>query len=244
MRQTWTMPKDETPEIVEAADLFSLPLDQFTAARDGLVRRLRADGDEEEAKRVGKLRKPSVAAWALNQAARRHAKTVDQLLASHQQLRSAGSRESLEKASHLRRATVTELTELAMAELGGGSAQTRDRINRTLLAVATDPQGETDLEAGILVRELEPSGIGWGDTELPSPPAPDPGQEAALAAEKARDLARKLDAEAVAADEQLEAAKQTVTEARSRAKSARAAAVKAAKAAEAAEESARDFSPN
>ncbi|MGH8951771.1 MAG: hypothetical protein ACRDX9_10125 [Acidimicrobiia bacterium] len=236
------MPKDETPDIVEAAGLFSLPLDQFTAARDGLVRDLRSDGDEEEAKRVGKLRKPSVAAWALNQAARHHPEIVDQLLDSHQRLRSAGSRESLEEASKLRRKTVTDLTESAMAELGGGSLQTRDRINRTLLAVATDPQGEADLKAGILVRELEPSGIGWGDTELPPPPAPDPGQEAALAAEKARELARKLEAEAVAADEQLESAKQALTEARSRAKSARAAADKAAKEAEeaeAAEEAAR-----
>ena len=232
MRQTWTMPKDETPNIVEAADLFSLPLDRFTAARDGLVRRLRADGDEEEASRVGKLRKPSVAAWALNQVAHHHPKTVDQLLDSHQRLRSAGTRESLEEASQLRRKTVTDLTESAMAELGGGSLQTRDRINRTLLAVATDPQGEADLKAGTLVRELEPSGIGWGDTDLPPPPAPDPGQEAALAAEKARDLARKLDAEALAADEHLEAAKQALAEARSRAKSARAAADKAAKAAE------------
>lgn len=236
------MPKDQTPDIAAAADLFSLPLDQFTAARDGLVRRLRADGDEEEAKRVGKLRKPSVVAWALNQAAHHHPKTVDQLLDSHRRLRSAGSRESLEEASQLRRKTMTELTESAMAELGGGSVQTRDRINRTLLAVATDPRGEADLKAGTLVRELEPSGIGWGDTELPPPPTPDPGQEAALAAEKARDLARKLEAEAVAADEQLETAKQAVTEARSRAKTARAAADKAAKEAQAAEETARGFS--
>jgi len=233
------MPKDEIPEIVEAADLFSLPLDQFTAARDGLVRRLRADGDEMEAKRVGKLRKPSVVAWALNQVARHHPKTVDRLLDSHQGLRSAGSRESLEEASQLRRKTVTELTESAMAELGGGSIQSKDRINRTLLAVATDSQGEADLKAGTLVRELEPSGIGWGDTELPPPPALDPSQEAALAAEKARDLARKLEAEAVAADEQLETVKKALTEARSRAKSARAAADKAAKAAQAAEETAR-----
>jgi len=242
MRQTWAVPKDKTPDIAQAADLYSLPLDEFTAARDGLAQRFRSDGEAETAAIVAKLRKPSVAAWALNQVARHHPKTVDRLLDSHQALRSAGSRESLEEASQLRRKAVTELTEAAMAELGGGSIQTKDRINRTLLAVATDAQGEADLKAGTLVRELEPSGVGWGDTELPAPPPRDPAQEAALAAEEARDLARKLEAAAATADEQLETAKQALTEARSRAKTARTAANRAAKEADSAEDTARGLS--
>ena len=168
------MPGDESPS--EATDLYILPLDEFTAARDALGQRLQAEGDADEAKRVAKLRKPSVAAWALNRAARSNPELASRLVDSHKMLRQAGSRQAVEEASVTRRQAVAALTDAAMAELDKGSLQTRDRINRTLLAVATDAQGESDLVAGTLVRELEPSGGGWGEMELPPVPEPDPGR--------------------------------------------------------------------
>ena len=169
------MPGDESP--AEAADLYILPLDQFTAARDALAERLKAEGDADEAKRVAKLRKPSVAAWALNRAARSHPELVSRLVDSHKMLRQAGSRQAVEKASATRRQAVAALTDAAMSELDNGSLQTRDRVNRTLLAVATDAEGEADLITGTLVRELEPSGGGWGEMELPPVPEPDPAEQ-------------------------------------------------------------------
>lgn len=234
-----------TPDVSEVSDLYTLPLDQFTAARDRLVERLVAEGEVEEAKRVGKLRKPSVAARALNLTSRHNPEMVSGLMESHRMLREAGSRQAVEEASQMRRSAVAALTEAAMTELGadgrGGSLQTRDRINRTLLAVATDAQGEADLAAGTLVRELEPSGSGWGEMELPPPPTPDPSQQAARAAEQAQDRAEKLAMEAVEAEAQLEAAKQALIEARSRAKKVRAAADRAAAEAFEAEGAARDL---
>jgi hypothetical protein len=220
------MPEDHGPG--EVADLYTLPLDQFTAARDELAQRLKSEGDAEEAKRVGKLRKPSVAAWALNRAAKVHPEAVSRLLDSHRRLRQAASRQEVEEASETRRRAVAALTDAAMTELDKGSLQTRDRINRTLLAVATDARGETDLVAGALVRELEPSGGGWGEMELPPVPEPDRAEQAALVAERAREQARKLEAEADDAESQVEAAKETLAEARRRAKQARSAADKAA----------------
>ena len=220
------MPKDDIHRSV--SDLYILPLDEFTAARDELVQRLKSEGDDEEAKRVGKLRKPSVAAWALNRAARNNPEAVSSLLESHRKLRRAGSRQAVEEASEIRRQAVAALTDAAVNELGKGSLQTRDRINRTLLAVATDSQGEADLAAGTLVRELEPSGGGWGEMELPPVPEPDPGEQAARAAEESRERARKLEAEADEAESQVEAAKEMLAEARRRAKQARSAADKAA----------------
>jgi hypothetical protein len=217
------------------SDLYTLPLDQFTAARDELAQRLKTEGDAEGAKRVGKLRKPSVAAWALNRASANNAEAVSRLLDSHKLLRKAGSRQALEEASETRRQAVAALTDSAMSELDKGSLQTRDRISRTLLAVATDTQGEADLAAGTLVRELEPSGGGWGEMELPPVPEPDPAEQAALAAETAREQARKLEAEADDAESQVEAAKETLAEARRRAKQARSAADKAAEEARQAE---------
>lgn len=237
------MPTDETPEVVEAADLYSVPLSHFTAARDRLAERLRSEGEAEEAGRVGKLRKPSLAAWALNRTSRHHPDQIQELLDSHRRLREAGSRAAMEEASQMRRRAVTSLTEAAMAELvadgHAGSAQTRDRIGRTLLAVATDPQGEADLSAGRLVRELEPSGGGWGEVGLPPPPPVDPGQEAVRAAEQAQARVEKLEREAAEAELQAETLKQALAEARRRVKQTRAAADKAAEEARQAAKTAR-----
>ena len=220
------MPGDDS--LAEVADLYVLPLDQFTAARDELAQRMRSEGNAEEAKTVAKLRKPSVAAWALNRVARSNPELVGSLVDSHKMLRQAGSRQAVEEASVTRRQAVAALADAAMTELDRGSLQTRDRVNRTLLAVATDAEGEADLAAGTLVRELEPSGGGWGEMELPPVPEPDPAKEDARVADEARERARAREIEAADAESQVEAAKQALAEARRRAKQARSAADKAA----------------
>jgi hypothetical protein len=220
---------DETSlEVLKSADLFALPLDQFTAARDSLSRRLKAEGDEEGARQVSAMRKPSVAAWALNRVARDDPEAVAGLLDSHRKLREAGSRQEVEEASRQRRELVARLTDEAMSGLGSSSLQTRDRINRTLLAVATDQEGEANLEAGTLVRELEPTGVGWGEIDLPPPPPPDPAEEARRLVEEAKLRATKLESEAEAAEEEVERVKETLAQAKDRAKKARTAARKAA----------------
>jgi hypothetical protein len=225
-------------EVKQPAGLYALPLDRFTAARDALARRLKTEGDEEAARQVAAMRKPSVAAWALNRVAREDPKAVARLLESHRQLREAGSREDLEEASRLRREMVASLTDQAMANLDSSSQQTRDRINRTLLAVATDPEGEVDLEAGTLVKELEPTGVGWGEIELPPPPPPDTAKEARRLVDVARNTALDLEEKAEAADQEVERAKEALAQARDRAKKARAAANKAADELRSAEETA------
>ena len=52
-------------------ELFDLPPTEFIAARDALAKQLKADGDAGAAAEVKALRRPSVAAWAVNQVARR-----------------------------------------------------------------------------------------------------------------------------------------------------------------------------
>lgn len=223
------MTSDET---TKAADLFGLPLTDFIASRDQLAETLRSEGNTEEAKTVARLRKPSVAAWALNQAVRHHPDALAELLASHTLLRQASSRETIEKASAQRNRAVARLTELAMAELeseaGRGSGQTRDRITRTLLAVATDSAGESDLTTGTLVREIDPSGSGWGDMAIPVVSQTPRSRSEEKAVVRARALAERLEAEAAAAEQRVEAAKEALDQARRRAKQARAAAGKAA----------------
>jgi hypothetical protein len=114
------------------------------------------------------------------------------------------------------------------SEAGRGSGQTRDRITRTLLAVATDSAGESDLTTGTLVREIDPSGSGWGDMAIPVVSQTSRGRSEVKAVVRARALAERLEAEAAAAEQRVEAAKEALDQARRRAKQARAAAGKAA----------------
>src|SRR4051794_41906203 len=55
----------------EADDLYGRPLGEFTAARDALAKRLRGEKRREDADFVKGLRRPSVAAGAINLAVRR-----------------------------------------------------------------------------------------------------------------------------------------------------------------------------
>src|SRR4051794_35497767 len=61
------------PTMVDEADeLYGLPDAEFTAARDALAKRLRAEKRREDADAVKALRRPSVAAAAINRGGREH----------------------------------------------------------------------------------------------------------------------------------------------------------------------------
>ena len=65
-RPRWSTPDDRrTQQLLEIADeLYALPLEEFTPARDARAKELK--GDKELAAAVKKLKKPSVAAWVVN----------------------------------------------------------------------------------------------------------------------------------------------------------------------------------
>ncbi|WP_438017029.1 hypothetical protein WMF18_40580 [Sorangium sp. So ce315] len=73
----------------EVDDLYSKPLGDFTRARDALAKRLRQAGDKAAAERVKALRRPTAAAWALNQLARRYPQRMEALLDAGERLREA-----------------------------------------------------------------------------------------------------------------------------------------------------------
>jgi hypothetical protein len=156
----------------EAADrLYSLPLDEFTAARDEIARELQREGDGDEAAAVKKLRKPSVAAWALNQVRRADTRRSDALIEAGGRLRQAhegllggGGRDELQKAVADERRLVAELASLAERELAAAgraaSVAVRDKLRATLHAVALDAEAREEFAAGRLVRDHEASGLG------------------------------------------------------------------------------------
>ena len=82
-------------------DLFALPLDQFIPGRPLWPRRCGPAGDAEEAAEVAATRKPSVAAWAVNEPAwSAQGATVGELFDAGDALRAARIVLSLVRATH------------------------------------------------------------------------------------------------------------------------------------------------
>ena len=153
---------------MEVEDLYGLPLDEFTAARNALAKEL-AKAKDPRAAEVKALTKPSVAAWAVNQLARRRRTDVDALLDAGARLREAqasalggGDAAELREALRAERDAVARLTAAAeevLEEAGhAASVQTQNRISDTLRAAAVDDESRGLLAAGTLTKELEPGG--------------------------------------------------------------------------------------
>ena len=63
--------------------LYALPREEFTPQRDELAKRLREEGDRDGAAAVKALRKPTIAAWAVNQVQRDRPDEVRDELREH-----------------------------------------------------------------------------------------------------------------------------------------------------------------
>jgi hypothetical protein len=169
---------------MEPDDLYGLPLDRFVAERGALAKALRADRRREEAKEVAGLRKPSVAAWAVNQLVRTQDAGVGELLAAGDALRSAqedllagkGDARALRAAGERERAAVDALVEAARGLLTSGGLELSEpvveRVADTLHAAALDEDARRQVQAGRLERELRHVGLGLGLGEGAAAPAP------------------------------------------------------------------------
>ena len=172
-------------------DLYGLPLEEFTPARDALAKDLKAAGRKDEAAEVKALRKPSVAAWALNRVAREHPDAVDGLRAAGAVLRDAQDEAMSGDASRLRDAgrdvadEVDRVTGLAAEILRAAgrpaSAGQQEKIVATLRTAAVDDDAGDALARGVLVEELESTGfslLGSGAGTASAPSRPATGKEA------------------------------------------------------------------
>jgi len=150
-------------------DLYGLPLEEFTPARDALAKELKAAGHKDEAAEVKALRKPSVAAWALNRVAREHPDAIEGLRAAGAALREAQDEAMSGDASRLRDAgrgvadEVERVTGLAAEVLRAAgrpaSAAQQEKIVATLRTAAVDAGAGDALARGVLVEELESTGF-------------------------------------------------------------------------------------
>jgi hypothetical protein len=163
---------DEQAEQGTIDDLYRLPPDEFVAARDAAARQLRSAGDRAAADRVRALRKPTVAAWALNQAVQEEPGPADELVAVAQDVRVAqeraltgGDATALREAARRKRDAIQALTAAASRVLTSAGRDPRTQavaISSTLEAAAWDPAVAAVLRAGRIAGDPVPEDTSFG----------------------------------------------------------------------------------
>src|SRR5687768_27610 len=126
----------------EIDHLYGVPLDEFVQGRNELAKRLTKEGDRDAAARVKGLRKPTVGAWALNQAVRRRRtetkellETGERLRAAHEQLLSGGDAGELREAMKDERrltSAIADCAEAIASESGKSGPALRERVRASL----------------------------------------------------------------------------------------------------------------
>jgi hypothetical protein len=176
-------PQTDPPASVPEAELGRLyhgPFESFTSERNSLAKRLRDEGEADAAEWVKGLRKPTRAAWLVNQLAERKPDEVKRLLEVGEELRRgqeemmAGStdREALRDTARREQKAIDELLRTAEAigrEHRAGS-QILDRVGETLQAASSDPEMARAIELGRLERERRAASLGLIG-EATKPPA-------------------------------------------------------------------------
>jgi hypothetical protein len=231
---------------VDVDDLYGLPLDRFVPERTALARELRNAGNRDEASEIAALKKPSVAAWAVNQLVRTQRSAVDELLEAGDGLRSAqddvlagrGDARSLRAAVERERLAVDTLADAARGLLSSEGHELSDtmveRVSETLHAAALDDDAREQVSAGRLERKLRHVGLGGFGGFGGGSPAPraekraatrktQPGEKTKPAGERA-ERERTAREQAKAEEEARRAARAAEREARRRAERAERAA--------------------
>jgi hypothetical protein len=160
--------------VVDAAELYRRPRDEFVQARSALARRLRQAGDREAADAVARLRRPSLGAWVVDQLAATAPDLVADLLAAAtdameaQRSIAGDGGQALREASSRVHALLDEVgrRSRAVIEAAGHpvTEATLSRARTTAQAAAGGGRAERQaLLCGTLDRDLDPSGFGLPD---------------------------------------------------------------------------------
>jgi hypothetical protein len=165
------------------SELYSVDPEEFVAARNALVKTLKAEGDKAEAARVAKLRRPSVPAWALNQVARADPALVEKLLEEGARLRQAmteavsGDASKLRDSDAVERAAADEILVRAtdvIAASGKSAEVHRQRMSTTLRAAVLDESVAAALRSGCLDSDYDAPAFGFDSLPVTDiPPRPD-----------------------------------------------------------------------
>jgi hypothetical protein len=182
-------------------ELYGVGLGEFIPARKRLARELKDAGDREASAVLAAARKPTVAAWVLNQLARHERKQVDLLLDAGHRLGQAqaallrgegqGAFDAARKAEQSALAALTKAARSLLQQQGAVSQTTLDQITESLRAAAISDDGRQLLATGRFVKPFEGSG-GFAALAAiaPTPPARESPQN------EARDRAKVREAQA------------------------------------------------
>ena len=210
--------------------LYAVPPTEFTRARNALAAELRASGDAEGARAVGRLRRPSAPLWAVNQLARSARQPLDKFLDAVDHLRRTQLSDARGATDAMReqREYLDALVARAGAALGEAgvrtSAETTRRLSGMLLGAAVDAGHAAELRAGRLTEE--PAAPGFeafagaprGRHLRLVPPAPRAERARKDGrAERERERARQMEARQRAAEEKQRQAEERRREAERRA---------------------------
>ena len=165
---------DQTPgpDPLAAAmqSLYAAAPAEFMGARSALVAAAKAAGPASIATEIGKLRKPSLAAWAVNLAARSAPDVVAALTDLGAQMRSAQSRLDAGALTAMRgeRDTAVDAFVRAAVDVVGGAGRTlsaaaQQDVRATAIAALADERASTAVTSGQLTRALSYSGFGEVD---------------------------------------------------------------------------------
>jgi hypothetical protein len=171
--------------------LYQGPLGEFTAGRNALEKRVKAEQGKEAAAAIKALEKPSVSAWAVNQLFWRYRTDFDRLLRSgddlraSQQKRMAGRDVDVNAAIDARREALSKLMGRAAAILEEGgttSDEIRNRVGQTLEALSVYGTSDAAPRPGRLTGDVQPPGFAALAALVPAGP---PGRPAPAAKAKA-----------------------------------------------------------
>ena len=204
----------------ETGELYGLPADEFTAARNARAKELKPESPELAAA-LAKVPKPSAAAAAVNRLARREPSEVRALIQAGKRLREAQEAAVAGKSSDLQGAVGEHRAALERVQREARklklSAAVLERVVATVRAASVDPELQPLLERGLLARDVEGSGFSLdpglvadvpvrrtakGKTS-PAPPKPKVDEAAKARLRKAKERLAAASKEAAAAEREL-----------------------------------------
>ena len=152
--------------VAAAADeLYGADPAEFTERRKALADAARAADDPAAAKQIGALRKPTRAAWVVNQLARTDPGAPGQLASLADDLRAAEQAKDgrkLRELSASRGELVDALTGQALDAAGVADPPSglREEVTATLTSAIADPEVAAEFAAGTLTRAAQWAGFG------------------------------------------------------------------------------------
>ena len=149
-----------------AEQLYAGPAEAFTEARNAAAKEATGRGDKPLAAEIKAMRKPSVAAWAVNLLVRRESEQIDSVLALAESLRAAAAAldgDELRALTRQRRQLTTALASAARSHAREAGVRLTgavvDQVEAMLTAAMLDPVAAQVVRTGRVVTAFSSTGV-------------------------------------------------------------------------------------